>query len=673
MKLCFCARSNPRFSSIGFCLLMPNSIMRWLLGACLVVGGSAISLSIARSGGNASSPYQYGIMFEDINNSGDGGIYAELIRNRAFQGSSVFPATVDPWTAVGGANLTLQNTSVPLSSALPTSLHVTAPSSAKGKTIGIENPGWWGIAVEEQKYTGSFHTLGKYSGTIAAKLRSNITGTVFATTKVHVESNSRSWTGHTFNLHPSKSASNSNNTLILEWTSQGESLNFNLISLFPPTYNNRRNGNRIELMQALKDLNPSFFRIPGGNNLQGRQPGNYWAWNNTLGPLVQRPGLAGSWGYEQTNGLGLIEYMLVSIDPERWRTEAHREQWAKDLKMTPILAVFAGLYLDGTILTAEELRPFVQYALNELEFLMGDSSTHYGRLRISLGFPKPFKITMVEVGNEDENKGGLASYNSYRFRMFYDAIKAKYPKMYVIPSYPSTVLANPKPGDSGGDYHQYPDADTFVEEFGLFDHQNLTNKVLVGEYAVRTTSNGTRPNYPHWQGTVGEAVFLIGTERNTDRVIGTSYAPLLQNLNFWQWVPDLISFTADPKQTVLSTSYQLVKLFSNNRFTRTLPVKADAGFGPAYWVAGVDEKSGSRIVKMAVYNATSDVPVTVSLGSLKVGTKARLIVLTADDPLAQNVLDGPEVVKTTTSTLNAGSKGFSFKLPNLSIALLKIP
>lgn len=283
-----------------------------LIALWLAVSANAINLSISHSGGNASSPYQYGIMFEDINNSGDGGIYAELIRNRAFQGSNVFPATIDPWTSIGGASLTLQNTSILLSSALPTSLHVTPPTGVSGRTVGIENPGWWGIDVQKQKYSGSFHTLGKYSGTITAKLQSNITGTVFASTDVHVESNSRSWTAHSFNLIPSKNAPNSNNTLILEWRSHGESLNFNLISLFPPTYNNRPNGNRNELMKALKDLNPSFFRIPGGNNLQGRQPGNYWAWNNTLGPLTRRPGLAGSWGYEQTNGLGLIEYMLVS-------------------------------------------------------------------------------------------------------------------------------------------------------------------------------------------------------------------------------------------------------------------------------------------------------------------------------------------------------------------------
>jgi alpha-L-arabinofuranosidase len=227
---------------------------------------SAINLNVSATGGNASSPVTYGLMFEDINHSGDGGIYAELIQNRAFQGSTEFPSTITPWVPVGGAVLTLQNTSVPLSNALPTSINIASSNSTNG-TIGILNPGWWGIDVKPQKYTGSFWTLGSYKGKFTVKLQSNLTNEVFASLDIPSLTAPGKWVEHKFELEPGVASPNSNNTFVLEFDSRAGSLNFNLISLFPPTYNNRPNGNRPDLMEALKDLGGSFFRIPGGNNL----------------------------------------------------------------------------------------------------------------------------------------------------------------------------------------------------------------------------------------------------------------------------------------------------------------------------------------------------------------------------------------------------------------------
>lgn len=232
-----------------------------------LLGGiaNAINLQIASSGGNASSPLTYGLMFEDINHSGDGGIYAELIQNRAFQGSTEYPSTLDPWAPVGGAVLTLQNTTVPLSSALPTSVNV-ASSSSNG-TIGLLNPGWWGIDVKPQTYTGSFWALGSYRGKFTVKLQSNSTQQVFASLDIPSQCQSGKWVEHTFRLQPNVAAPNVDNNFVLEFEASSGSINFNLISLFPPTYKNRPNGNRIELMEALKALNPSFLRMPGGNNM----------------------------------------------------------------------------------------------------------------------------------------------------------------------------------------------------------------------------------------------------------------------------------------------------------------------------------------------------------------------------------------------------------------------
>jgi alpha-N-arabinofuranosidase len=223
-----------------------------------------INLTVASSGGNASSPLTYGLMFEDINHSGDGGIYAELIQNRAFQGSTEYPSTLSPWVAVGGAVLTLQNTTVPLSSALPISVNV-ASSSTNG-AIGLSNPGWWGIDVKPQTYTGSFWALGSYEGKFTVKLQSSSSSQVFASLDIPSQCQSGKWVEHTFQLQPHVAAPDVANNFIIEFQA-GSSINFNLISLFPPTYNNRPNGNRIELMEALKALNPSLLRMPGGNNM----------------------------------------------------------------------------------------------------------------------------------------------------------------------------------------------------------------------------------------------------------------------------------------------------------------------------------------------------------------------------------------------------------------------
>lgn len=259
-------------------------------------------------------------------------------------------------------------------------------------------------------YTGSFYSLGAYSGNFTASLVSDVTNETLASVSFAGSSVAGDWTRQDFTLVPAASASDVNNSFTLTFdASSGDVLNFNLISLFPPTYNDRPNGNRKDLMESLAALNSKHFRIPGGNNLEGNTAPDRWVWNLTLGDLTQRPGRPGTWGYDNTDGLGLIEYLL----------------WCQDLNTEPVLAVWSGLYLDGTIVPEDELAPYVQDALNELEFLMGDASTTYGAQRIALGYTDPFPIKFVEVGNEDNLNGGTDSYTAYRFPMFYGTCPPK--------------------------------------------------------------------------------------------------------------------------------------------------------------------------------------------------------------------------------------------------------
>lgn len=225
---------------------------------------------------------------------------------------------------------------------------------------------------------------GPYNGSFTASLVSDITNLTYGSIDIPAKSTSSNWTEYSYTLVPTTDAPNSNNSLLITFDKSGVSggsLDFQLISLFPPTYKNRPNGNRIDLMEALAGLNPSFLRAPGGNNIEGNDPPYFWYWNETLGPLKDRPGRPGTWDYENTDGLGLVEYL--------W--------WCQDLDVDIVLAVWAGFYLDGPAISNSSIGVYVQYALDELEFLLGGANTTYGALRISLGYEEPFSVKYVEV------------------------------------------------------------------------------------------------------------------------------------------------------------------------------------------------------------------------------------------------------------------------------------
>ncbi|CAK4031354.1 ABFa alfa-L-arabinofuranosidase-A [Lecanosticta acicola] len=629
--------------------------------AAMAAGVSAVNLTVKNSGGNATSPYQYGIMFEDINNSGDGGVYAELIQNRAFQGDGIFPSNLSFWSPVGDTSLSLQNLSKPLSAALPTSMRVGGIGE-----LGFSNAGFWGFpVVSSWTYKGSFWVHGGYNGDIKVDLHSSLQNHSWAQAAVRVASKSDSWTQFNYTLRPTADAPNSNNTLTFTYNSRGNTtLDFNLLSLFPPTYKNRENGLRIDLMEAMASLKPSFFRAPGGNNVEGLQSPYWWNWTETIGPIKDRRGYPGTWSYENTNGLGLLEYAL----------------WARDLDMELLLAVWSGFWLDGEALTEEELQPYVQSALDEIEFLRGDVSTTWGAVRASLGYPEPFSVKFVEVGNEDSLNGGGPTYRSYRFNTFYDAIAKAYPDITIIASFYDVDGATP-PFNASGDFHEYALPSEMVSQFGYFDNYTSAHPILIGEYAVvqydqpnqtavSWAAGAPRAFSPFWSGTVAEAIFLLGAERNSHKLIGAAYAPLFQNLNRWEWIPDLIQYDAFPGHTTLTTSYRMIELFSGTRITETLPL-VGAAFDPAYYVAGRNDVTGSYILKAAVYNSTDAVPFRATFEGVAAGAKGVLTFLTAPRNSSNPI--GGNVVQTHVEEVRAGGNGtFSFELPEFSIAVLEI-
>ncbi|KAL5117363.1 hypothetical protein ACEQ8H_004679 [Pleosporales sp. CAS-2024a] len=646
-----------------------------LVAASCVASALAVDIVVQASGGNVTGkfghPYGYGFLHEDINNSGDGGIYAELIQNRAFQYSHNYSVSTAHYYPINGAVLSIQNLSQPFSKALPASMRVAA-GKGTGK-IGFKNEGYWGMDVKRQKYTGSFWVKGAYKGSFTASLESNLTCDVFGSVEVPSRAVANDWTEHTFELTPVKDAPNSNNTFSITFDQAGCSsgaLDFNLISLFPPTYKNRKNGLRVDIAEVLADMNPSVLRFPGGNMLEGLTNDTHWDWKKSIGPLRYRPGFQGVWGYQQTNGLGLMEYL----------------EWSEDMGLERILAVWAGLALNGGFTSKQDLQPFIDDALNEIEFVCGPANSTWGKVRADLGHPEPFSLNYVEIGNEDwlaGYPGGWRSYREYRFPMFHDAIKAKYPHIQVIAS---AATSDPKKGpelnftaDTFGDYHPYREPDQVVKEFNRFDNEIAH---IVGEMAAVHPNGGSGWNgslvpYPWWIGAVGEAVSLIGYERNSDRIPGAFYAPVLKNENRWQWSITLVQFAADVKKTTKSVSWHCWSLFAHHPITHTLPTSSNSSYGPVYWGAGMDKRRNNAMVwKGATYNTTngSSVPVSVHFQGVKPGTKANLTLLTnpSGDPFAyNNPHTGIEMVDTAIRILEADFSGaFRFYMPQLSVAVL---
>ena len=345
----------------------------------------------------------------------------------------------------------------------------------------------------------------------------------------------------------------------------------------------------------------------------------------------------------------------------------------------PVVGVWAGLSLNGDITPKEDLQPFIDDALDEIEFICGPADSKWGSRRAELGHPEPFPLRYVEVGNEDWLAGGeegWQSYKDYRFPLFLEAINAAYPDITVISSGATSDGYEDIPAPAIGDYHPYREPDSLVEEFNRFDN-DIGH--IVGEVAATHPNggigwDGELMEYPWWIGTVGEAISMIGYERNADRIPATFYAPVLRSLDRWQWAVTILQFAADPKLTTRSTSWHLWELFAAHPMTHTLPATSD--FDPLFYVAGRNKDKGSHIWKGAVYNTTNheDVPVHLSFDGVKPGTKAALTVLTnnAGDPYAYNdPHTGVNIVDRTTTILKAGKKGtFEFKLPELSIAVL---
>jgi alpha-N-arabinofuranosidase len=523
------------------------------------------------------SPTLYGLMTEEINHSYDGGIYGELIRNRAFQDNPNHP---DEWRILrdGNALASMQiDKSTGPSAALSSSLMLTVQNADTSNAAGIVNDGYWGIPLRPNTaYAGSFYAKadGNLTRAVTMSLVNNNTGAVIATATV--PSLTAAWKQYKVTLQTGEIEASASNHLVLSVTQPG-TIWFSLVSLFPPTYNNTLNGNRSDLMEKLAAMHPAFLRLPGGNYLEGDHLADRYPWKQTLGPLVDRPTHPSPWGYRSSDGLGLLEFL----------------EWCQDLHMQPVLAVYAGYSMAQEHVTpGPELAPYIQSAMEEIEYVSGGPDTKWGAARARDGHPAPFPLTYVEVGNEDEfDKSG--SYDA-RFAQFYDAIKKAYPQLQVI----ATAPVKSRLPDVIDD-HFYRTAQEFFDDTHHYDKTDRKGpKIFVGEWATREGSPS-----PDMGAALADAAWLTGLERNSDLVIMASYAPLFINVNpgASQWVPDLIGY--DALRSYGSPSYYAQVMFSNHLGNQVVDSHL-TGAAPLLFTS-VSRDTDKRTMYVKVVNAAS--------------------------------------------------------------------
>ena len=394
---------------------------KWCLSVVLAIGvtsiraaGPTITIDAGSPAGKVS-PLFYGLMTEEINHSYDGGLYAELVRNRAFLDDGKTPAHWSVVQADGAAATIALDTTEPLNATIPTSLRLDVTQASSGHIAGAANEGYWGIPVKpDTRYRASFYAKAApgFEGPIEVSIQSTDGRTVYAAAKV--SGLTWTWKQYETTLQTHGGTPTAATRFVVAVDRPGK-VWISLLSLFPPTFKNQPNGFRPDIMQMMVDMKPKFLRFPGGNYLEGDQIGDRFEWKKTVGSLADRPGHTAPWGYRSTDGLGLHEFLL----------------WCEDMGAEPLLAVYAGYSLKGVhVNPGTDLDPYVQDALDEIEYVTGAATSHWGALRAKAGHPEPFKMTHVEVGNEDWfDKSG--SYDQ-RFAQFNAAIKAKYPQLKVI-------------------------------------------------------------------------------------------------------------------------------------------------------------------------------------------------------------------------------------------------
>jgi alpha-L-arabinofuranosidase len=633
----------------------------------------AILVAQNAKGGKQISSNLFGLFFEDINYSADGGLYAELVQNRSFEynpaerrewGPFSFWEYITPGFSYGRISV---ETKEPLHPNNPHYIvldieqvgHEAQHTGESG--VGIKNSGFDGMVVRAgEKYNFSMFAqqLSDAPVLLSVSLQT-ANGKVLA--EASVTTGSKAWQQYKATL---TSIENSDSASLVVLAKTEGQLAMDMVSLFPEkTFKNRPNGMRADLAQILADMKPAFIRFPGGCLVHGDGLGNMYRWKNTVGPVQERKEQRNIWGYHQTAGLGYFEYFLFCEDIG-----------AKPLPVVPAAVSCqnsGGTWrIGGTgqkALPAEEMDAYIQEILDLIEWANGPATSPWGAKRAAAGHPEPFNLEYIGVGNEDK----ITPEFEERFKEIYDAVKAKHPEIIVI----GTV----GPGQDGDDFikgwklanelkipvvdeHYYVQPEWFMANLHRYDnYPGSSSKVYLGEYA----SWGNK-----MKNAIAEAAYLTGLERNGDVVNMASYAPLLAKKGFTQWTTDMIFF--DNGHILLTPNYYVQKMFMTNQgdtwFDKVITKNESDTTLAASCVQ--NSKSGDIILKMVNFSASVK-PMKINLGKFgKFAAEAEQTVLTGA-PDAENTFENTKNVVPVTTVINIG-KTSDYQAPPVSLTVIRI-
>jgi alpha-N-arabinofuranosidase len=459
---------------------------------------------------------------------------------------------------------------------------------------------------------------------------------------------------------------------------QGVAVDMDMVSLFPvKTWKNRPGGLRADMVQMIADLKPGFMRFPGGCIVEGRWLDIRYQWKTTIGDPAERKLIINRWNnefkhrptpdYFQSFGLGFFEFF----------------QMCEDIGAEPLPIINCGMacqFNSNELVPLDQLQPYIQDALDLIEFANGPATSVWGKKRAEMGHPQPFNMKLLGVGNE---QWGPQYFE--RYELFAKAIKAKYPEIKLVSS------AGPSPNDERFkfawsklrelkadivDEHCYDMPKWFFDGATRYDKYPRNGpKVFMGEYAAQSLNIVNPNNRNDWGCALSEAAFMTGLERNADVVVMSSYAPLFAHIDAWQWTPDLI--WCNNLNVYGTPSYYVQQIFSRNRGDVVLPVKIDpeqqGNKKPSlYATASREEKTGEVILKV-VNSAAEAVEATVQLnGAGKVSDKADVTVLAGAKLADENSFAEPKKVAPVKSSIDVVAPEFKYTYKPWSLTVLRI-
>jgi alpha-N-arabinofuranosidase len=609
----------------------------------------------------------FGIFFEDINFGADGGLYPELVKNRSFE----FNEPLTGWHEVMGVSAKgIDSPKGELSIHTGDPLNATNPHYLRAKVYepgyGFWNAGYRGMGVE----SGAEYRFSAYVRSDGPKaIRAVITENGHEIGSAKLEGFSSQWQRYETVIRANSTAEHAQLNLYLD---EKGYVDLDMVSLFPvDTWNHRPNGLRKDLVQLLYDMHPGFIRFPGGCIVEGRQLVTRYRWKTTVGDIAERKTIINRWNdefdqrpapdYFQSFGLGFYEYF----------------QLAEDIGARPLPILNCGMACQfNTDETAklDELNEYIQDALDLIEFANGPVTSPWGKLRAQMGHTEPFHLEMIGVGNEQWGPRYVE-----RYKLFAAALKAKHPEIKLV------VSAGPaptgEPFDSMWaswrqlhpdivDEHYYMAPEWFLTNTDRYDHYDRSGpKIFAGEYAAQTSGVAKADNRNNWKAAISEAAFMTGLERNGDVVQMASYAPLLANVDAWQWTPDAIWF--DNLRSYGTPDYYVQGLFASNVGTRVIPVTPRAEDG-LYTSGSLDERSHELIVK-----AINDTPTTrvteIHLDGRNIPGTVKVVTLESADLSAENSFEHPKAIAPVASVLEIRSGTISTELQPYSVNVYRVP